>query len=414
MPGPCKQRKNMDAIKLYLKDIRSLPLLNADQEKDLARKIKKGDKKARHQMIKSNLRLVINIAKKYSYLGVPMLDLIEEGNLGLMKAVNKYDPEKGYRFSTYAAWWIKQYITRAVANQGKTVRIPVYVMEMLMRFQKVKKHLSQAQKKVPQISDIADKMKLPISRVKQLNRMASNIASLNAPIGESGGSEFMDLIEDESIENAVDELSKFLLQERIGGLLESMTSREKKILTLRFGLEDGAAHTLRDTAKHFGITRERVRQIEAACMVKLRKMMEEQEKDAEERLFNKKPVKKAARPKRKIKVIKKVAGRVKEVEIVDRRHGERRTSLRQAIDRAILHEDRRIDTPKYVINGKTKKKISKKEKAVEKVEKKKLVRKKGKKADKKKMAGRSAKKPKDVKKSAAKKTPAKKKAVKKK
>ena len=128
----------MDAIKLYLKDIRTLPLLTPEQERDVSRRVRKGDKKARLRMIKSNLRLVINIAKKYSYLGVPMLDLIEEGNLGLMKAVNKYDPEKGYRFSTYAAWWIKQYITRAVANQGKTVRIPVYVMEMLMRFQKVK------------------------------------------------------------------------------------------------------------------------------------------------------------------------------------------------------------------------------------------------------------------------------------
>ncbi|MDD4013126.1 MAG: RNA polymerase sigma factor RpoD/SigA [Candidatus Omnitrophica bacterium] len=272
----------MDAIKLYLKDIRDLPLLTPEREKELARKVKKGDKKARQEMIKSNLRLVINIAKKYSYLGVPMLDLIEEGNLGLMKAVSKYDPEKGYRFSTYAAWWIKQYITRAVANQGKTVRIPVYVMEMLMRFQKVRKHLSQKDKKTPQVNEIAKAMKLPVARVRQLNHMAANIASLNAPIGESGESEFMDLIEDESIVNSVDELSKFLLHERIEGLLGKMTEREKKILTLRFGLcEDGVAHTLRDTAKNFGITRERVRQIEASCMQKLKKMMEDQEKESE-------------------------------------------------------------------------------------------------------------------------------------
>ncbi len=275
----------MDAIKLYLKDIRDLPLLNAKDEKELANRVKKGDKKARQLMIKSNLRLVINIAKKYSYRGVPMLDLIEEGNLGLMKAVTKYEPDKGYRFSTYAAWWIKQFITRAVANQGKTVRIPVYVMEMLMRYQKVKKHLSQKMKKNPQVSDIAKKMKMPAARIRQLNHKASSIASLNAPIGESGDSEFMDLIEDEGIVNAVDELSKFLLHERIEGLLEKMTEREKKILSLRFGLTgDGVAHTLRDTAKHFGITRERVRQIEAACMQKLRKMMEEQEKEAEDRI----------------------------------------------------------------------------------------------------------------------------------
>ncbi|MFH1797770.1 MAG: sigma-70 family RNA polymerase sigma factor [Candidatus Omnitrophota bacterium] len=275
----------MDAIKLYLKDIRDLPLLTAVEEKELAYKIKKGSKKARQRMINSNLRLVINIAKKYSYLGVPMLDLIEEGNLGLMKAVIKFDPDKGYRFSTYAAWWIKQFITRAVANQGKTVRIPVYVMEMLMRFNKVKKHLLQKMARTPQVSDIAKKMRMPVLRVRQLSRMASSISSLNAPIGESGDSEFMDLIEDENIVNSVDELSKFLLHERISGLLEKMTDREKKILALRFGLgEDGISYTLRDTAKNFGITRERVRQIEAACMVKLRKMMQEQEEESELRI----------------------------------------------------------------------------------------------------------------------------------
>lgn len=271
----------MDAIKLYLKDIRKLPLLSAEEEKKLAIKVTKGDKKAREKMIKSNLRLVINIAKKYSYLGVPMMDLIEEGNLGLMKAVNKFDPYKGFRFSTYAAWWIKQFITRAVANQGKTVRIPVYIMEMLMRYQKIKKQMIQKQGKTPRMGDIAKKMDLPVSRVRQISRMASNITSLNTPIGESGDSEFMDLIEDENIANSVDELSKFLLHERIEGLLEKMTEREEKILRLRFGLnEKEQSHTLKDTAKHFGITRERVRQIEADCMEKLRIMMEQQEEKA--------------------------------------------------------------------------------------------------------------------------------------
>lgn len=289
----------MDAIKLYLKDIRDLPLLSPQEEKDLAYKIKKGNKKATQRMIKSNLRLVINIAKKYSYLGVPMLDLIEEGNLGLMKAVTKFDPDRGYRFSTYAAWWIKQFITRAVANQGKTVRIPVYVMEMLMRFRKVKKHLSQKFKKSPEIADIAKKMKLPVSRVRQLSHMASNIASLNAPIGESGDSEFMDLIEDESIVNSIDELSRFMLHERIEGLLQKMTERERKILRLRFGLDDdGDTHTLRDTAQKFGITRERVRQIEVVCMKKLRLMMEEQEEEAEAKI-RKESKKKARRLGRK-------------------------------------------------------------------------------------------------------------------
>jgi len=386
----------MDAIKLYLKDIRSLPLLTPEQECEIARRVKKGDKKARQEMIKSNLRLVINIAKKYSYLGVPMLDLIEEGNLGLMKAVNKYDPDKGYRFSTYAAWWIKQYITRAVANQGKTVRIPVYVMEMLMRFQKVKKHLSQMHKKTPQLSDIAKKMKLPLSRVKQLNRMASNIASLNAPIGESGGSEFMDLIEDESIVNAVDELSKFLLQKRIEGLLENMTPREKKILTLRFGLEDGTPHTLRDTAKHFGITRERVRQIEAACMVKLRKMMEEQEKEAETRLFNGKPKKGATKKKKLIKIIKKVAKPGKKGEtttvitILDRRKGAGDRRSETGPDRREKPVVLRKKTGKKKTAKKTMKTVKKKTATA----KKKAVKKKGsvtvKKAAKKKKTAKKA------------------------
>ncbi|KJJ83413.1 RNA polymerase sigma factor RpoD [Candidatus Omnitrophus magneticus] len=295
----------MESIKLYLRDIKTLPLLKADEELALARKVIKGDLKARHEMIKSNLRLVINIAKKYSYLGVPMLDLIEEGNMGLMKAVNKYDPEKGYRFSTYAAWWIKQFITRAVANQGKTVRVPVYVMEMLMRFQKIKKQLTQSGKKIPQLSDIADKLELPLARVKQLNEMASNISSLNAPIGDDGSSEFMDLLEDESSTDALTELNRFLLQERIKKLLDKMDERERRILNLRFGFENGTMHTLRETAEYFGITRERVRQIESHCMDKLREKMEVQDAVAIKRFKDeyRKKAKKALRVE--IKIIKK-------------------------------------------------------------------------------------------------------------
>lgn len=272
----------MEAIRLYLKDIKKLPLLTPREEIDLAKKIKKGDRKARQKMIKSNLRLVINIAKKYSYLGVPMLDLIEEGNLGLMKAVEKFNPRKGYRFSTYAAWWIKQYITRAIANQGKTIRIPVYVIELLMRFKKVTEQLTHKLKRKPRVREISRKMCIPVKRVKQLNKMAHAVSSLNAPIGESGTTEFMDLIEDEKIAGSIDELSNFLLHERIRELLKKMSPREQKILELRFGLKDGIRHTLRETAENFGITRERVRQIENAAKRKLRDFMLQQEKAFEE------------------------------------------------------------------------------------------------------------------------------------
>jgi len=269
----------MDAIRLYLKDIKKLPLLTPEEEISLANKIKRGDKHARQKMIQSNLRLVINIAKRYSHLGVSMLDLIEEGNLGLMKAVEKFNPKKGYRFSTYGAWWIRQYISRAIANQGKTVRMPVYVIELLMRFKKVTEHLTNAMKRKPKLNEVAKRMRLPVKRVKQLSKLVSGISSLNAPVGEEGSTEFMDLIEDENIVTAADELSSFFTQERIKGLLEKMSPRERKILSLRFGLKDGVSHTLRDTAKHFGITRERVRQIESAAMKKMREYMVQQEKE---------------------------------------------------------------------------------------------------------------------------------------
>lgn len=270
----------MDAIRLYLKDIKKLPLLTPEEEIDLANRIKKGDKVARHKMIQCNLRLVINIAKKYSHLGVSMLDLIEEGNLGLMKAVEKFNPKRGYRFSTYAAWWIRQCISRAIANQGKTVRMPVYIIELLMRYKKMTEHLTNSLKRKPKLSEVSKRMKLPIKRVKQLSRMVSGISSLNAPVGDDGSTEFINLIEDENMVSAVDELSNFLTQERIKGLLEKMSKREQKILSLRFGLKDGVPHTLRDTAKHFGITRERVRQIESAAMRKMREFMLQQEKEA--------------------------------------------------------------------------------------------------------------------------------------
>jgi len=268
----------MESLKLYLKDIKNVPLLTPKEELELARRVKKNDKKARQKMIQSNLRLVINIAKKYSYLGVPMLDLIEEGNLGLIKAVEKFNPNKGYRFSTYAAWWIKQYVTRAIANQGKTVRIPVYVIELLMQFKKTADQLSHRYKRKPRLKEIARRMKLPLKRIKQLNEMANSVSSLNAPVGDDGTTELMDLLEDEKIATTVDELSNFLLHERIKELLKKMSAREQKIIELRFGLKDGVKHTLRDIAKRFDLTRERVRQLESVAKRKLREALTSQEK----------------------------------------------------------------------------------------------------------------------------------------
>ncbi len=267
----------MEAIRLYLKDIKNIPLLTAKEELELARKIKKGNKQARAKMIRSNLRLVINIAKRYSYLGVPMMDLIEEGNLGLMKTVEKYNPNRGYRFSTYAAWWIRQYITRAIANQGKTIRVPVYMVETAIRFRKASEQLQMELKRRPRLKEIARRMKLSLKKISQLNKMVAKISSLNAPIGGEGTTEFIDLIEDESVSTAADELLDFMKKEHVVELLKKMSPRERKILILRFGLKDGITHTLGATAKRFGITRERVRQIENAAMKKLRMHIRQQE-----------------------------------------------------------------------------------------------------------------------------------------
>ena len=262
----------MDPIRSYLKDIRSIPLLTAREEIELANKIRKGDLKAKRQMTLSNLRLVINIAKRYSHLGVPLLDLVEEGNLGLMKAVTRYNPNKGFRFSTYGAWWIRQYITRAIANQGKTVRIPVYMTELISKFKRITEELSQKLGRKPTAAEIAKRMRLPIERIERLQELVTSAqtTSLETPVGEEGETEMIDLLEDESTPSPQDDLSRFLQHERIDALLKKMNERERRVLTLRYGLEDSVSRTLGETAKFFGITRERVRQIEVAAMRKLR------------------------------------------------------------------------------------------------------------------------------------------------
>ena len=269
----------MDPIRSYLKDIKTIPLLTAKQEVELATKIRKGDAKAKRQMTLSNLRLVINIAKRYSHLGVPLLDLIEEGNLGLMKAVTKYNPKKGFRFSTYGAWWIRQYITRAIANQGKTVRIPVYMTELLSKFKRITEELSQKLGRKPAPSEIAKRMRLPIERVERLQELVTSAqtTSLETPVGEEGETEMIDLLQDETIPSPQEDIGRFLQHERIDALLKKMNERERRILTLRYGLDDGVSRTLGETAKFFGITRERVRQIEVVAIRKLRALIDTEE-----------------------------------------------------------------------------------------------------------------------------------------
>lgn len=269
----------MDAIRLYLKDIKDIPLLTAEEELSLARKVRKGDAKARRHMIQSNLRLVINLAKKYSYFDVPMMDLIEEGNLGLIKAVNKYDPRMGYRFSTYATWWIKQYIIRAIANQSKMIRVPIYMNETLHRWSKVTEHLAQVLERRPSVKDIAKEMKIPLKKAQEINKLITKTASLNMPIGEDEGGELIDLIKDESPGAAVEGITAFLQQEHISAFLEKLDEREREIIILRFGLKDGIPHTLFETAQHFGITRERVRQIENIAIQKLKAIISKSEKE---------------------------------------------------------------------------------------------------------------------------------------
>src|SRR3989338_4286086 len=269
----------MDPIRSYLKDIKMIPLLTAKQEIDLAKKIHRGDLKAKKQMTLSNLRLVINIAKRYSHLGVPLLDLIEDGNLGLMKAVMKYNPHKGFRFSTYGAWWIRQYITRAIANQGKTVRIPVYMTELISKFKRITEELTQKLGRRPGAQELARRMRLPVERIARLQELVTSAqaTSLETPVGEEGETEMIDLLEDETTPSPQEDIGRFIQHERIQALLAKMSERERRVLTLRYGLEDRISRTLGETAKFFGITRERVRQIEVAAMRKLRAMIASEE-----------------------------------------------------------------------------------------------------------------------------------------
>ena len=234
-----------DAIKLYLKDIKPIALLSAKEEVALARRVRRGDTRARKRMVQANLRLVISIAKRYGNLGVPLADLIEEGNLGLMRAVQKFNPSRGYRFSTYGAWWIKQFVLRAIANQGKTIRIPVYMVDVLSKYRKVSERLAQRLGRKPEPREVAKAMRLPLKKVEGLEELTATPASLDAPIGDEGTAQFMDLVENTGATSSKDELAEFLTHEKVADLLDRLTDRERAILTLRYGLQDRSEeHTL--------------------------------------------------------------------------------------------------------------------------------------------------------------------------
>ncbi len=271
----------VDSIKAYLKDVRPIPLLSSDEEVELARKVQKGDKKARDKMIRSNLRLVISIAKRYVNLGVPFSDLIEEGNIGLMKSVEKFDPEKGFRFSTYAAWWIKQGISRAIIDQGKMIRVPVYMNEEILKYKKVVEALTHKLNRKPQMSEVAKKMKIPVEKVREWENSIAKMSSLDAPIGEAGDGQVKDIIEDPNIVAPDELLESFFNKERAMGVLQMLNERERKILDMRFGLTDGGEHTLAEISKELGISRERVRQIEAATIKKIRQIIEDENNENE-------------------------------------------------------------------------------------------------------------------------------------
>ena len=270
-----------DSIKAYLKDIRPIPLLTPQEEIDLTRKLRKGDREARDKMIRANLRLVISIAKRYVNLGVPLSDLIEEGNIGLMKGVEKFDPDRGFRFSTYAAWWIKQGVSRAIIDQGKMIRVPVYMNEEILKYKKTIEKLTHKLNRVPRVGEVAKKMKVSVDRVRELDRSIAKMSSLDAPIGESGEGQIKDIIEDVNIASPDAQLEKFFNKERAIGFLDLLSARERQIVELRYGLNDGNAHTLADIAKTLGVSRERVRQIEAATIKKIRQIVQQKEQDQE-------------------------------------------------------------------------------------------------------------------------------------
>ena len=259
-----------DPVKIYLKEIGRVPLLSPDEETELAKRMAEGDSYAKKRLSEANLRLVVSISKKYVGRGMQFLDLIQEGNLGLLKAVEKFDYTKGFKFSTYATWWIRQAITRAIADQARTIRIPVHMVETITKVKKVSSQLLHETGHDPSAEEIADKLEMPAERVREIMRIAQDPVSLETPIGEEEDSHLGDFIPDDDAPAPADAASLMLLKEQLNEVLSTLTDREAKVLRLRFGLEDGRSRTLEEVGKEFDVTRERIRQIEAKALRKLR------------------------------------------------------------------------------------------------------------------------------------------------
>ena len=259
-----------DPVRMYLKEIGKVSLLTADEEIELAKRMEQGDEEAKKRLAEANLRLVVSIAKRYVGRGMLFLDLIQEGNLGLMKAVEKFDYQKGFKFSTYATWWIRQAITRAIADQARTIRIPVHMVETINKLIRVSRQLLQELGREPTPEEIAEEMKMPVDRVREILKISQEPVSLETPIGEEEDSHLGDFIQDDNVPVPADAAAFTLLKEQLIEVLGTLTEREQKVLRLRFGLDDGRARTLEEVGKEFNVTRERIRQIEAKALRKLR------------------------------------------------------------------------------------------------------------------------------------------------
>ena len=259
-----------DPVRMYLKEIGKVPLLSAEEEIELAKKMEQGDENAKKRLAEANLRLVVSIAKRYVGRGMLFLDLIQEGNLGLIKSVEKFDYRKGYKFSTYATWWIRQAITRAIADQARTIRIPVHMVETINKLIRVSRQLLQELGREPTPEEIAEEMDMPVDRVREILKISQEPVSLETPIGEEEDSHLGDFIQDDNVPVPADAAAFTLLKEQLVEVLGTLTEREQKVLRLRFGLDDGRARTLEEVGKEFNVTRERIRQIEAKALRKLR------------------------------------------------------------------------------------------------------------------------------------------------